>query len=341
MEKQPALSATLTRQLEMIKRNVELEARLIDDLLDVTRISHGKLSLARDVVDAHALIEDVGGRCQAEFDAAGIASVVDLGAGLHHVEADPTRLREIVWNLVRNAIQHTPRGQVTIRSRNDPSQGFELAITDSGSGMDSATLAAVFTPFMQGENRRTRGGGLGLGLAICKGLVEAHGGHIVAHSAGPGQGSTFVVRLGTVIPPAAQQEEKQQQAQLQLRGAGRTVLLVEDDTDNASAIADVLRIHGYAVRVGGTVAEGLVLADEGFDVLVSDIGLPDGTGRDLMRQLSTRKPVKGIALTGYGMERDIERDKEAGFTRHITKPVEPTELLAAIDELAQKRRYGT
>src|SRR5262249_26516978 len=154
-------------------------------------------------------------------------------------------------------------------------------------------------------------------------------------SAGVGQGATFVVALPSVRPSASASAASNGPAATRV-AAGYRVLLVEDNADNAAAIAELLRMHGHEVRVANSVAEGLRLGREGFDVLVSDIGLPEGTGRDLMRQLRERQAVavKGIALTGYGMSRDIADDEDAGFTRHLTKPVEPAILLEAIAELA-------
>jgi PAS domain S-box-containing protein len=326
----------MTPAIRMIRRNVELEARLIDDLLDITRIVRGKLRLEREVVDAHAIVNEVVGLCADEMRTSGVDLALDLRAASHHLHTDPVRLRQVMWNVLRNAVQHNPSGgRIVIRSKNDRSRRLTLTVHDTGAGMPPELLARLFTPFAQGERAPSTRTGLGLGLAICKGIVEAHGGRISASSEGPGKGSTFTLELDTVRAPAVDVSPH-----LRPRGpaasSARRILLVEDDTDNATAIAELLRLQGYGVRVAASVEAAVREAAQGFDVLVCDIGLPDGTGRDVVRRLRTENPVPSIALTSYGMDRDVEENRAAGFMRHLTKPVDPEQLIVAIEEVAAK-----
>jgi len=320
--------------LDMIRRNIELEARLIDDLLDVTRITQGKLYLSLDTIDLHEVVEEVVVLCAGEIRAADVAVSLELSARARHVRADGTRLRQVVWNLVRNAVRNTPRGgSVSISSANEVPGRVSVAVHDTGSGISPDTLPRLFRPFEQGSDSRSRTTGLGLGLAISKGIMDAHGGSICAASDGRQRGATFTIALPTVAAPATQPAEHR----LPFRAAPRPtkILLVEDNRDNATAIAELLRVHGYQVDVAGSVADALREATNGFDVLVSDIGLPDGTGRDLMQQLGTRSGgVRAIALTGYGTDTDVRKNADAGFARHLTKPIDPDDLLAAIEDLA-------
>ena len=332
----PALGPTIA----MVRRNVELEARLIDDLLDVSRIAQGKLRLAFDTVDLHGIIDEVVGLCADEARQAGIRVAFRLAASAHYVRGDATRLRQVVWNLLRNAIRYTPGGgTVSIESCDADSGRLAVAVTDTGAGIPRDMVSRVFLPFEQAGDGAERGSGLGLGLAICKGIVDAHGGTIAVASDGANRGATFTIELATVpaVPsaaPAARQPAP--------RTDGRRVLLVEDNRDNAEAIGGLLAAYGYKVTYAGSVAAALRQAEQGFDVLVSDIGLPDGTGRDLVRQLCTRGDVRAIALTGYGTDQDVRRNSEAGFARHLTKPVDPAHLLTAIAELVDDppRRAG-
>jgi signal transduction histidine kinase len=183
----------------MIKRNIELEARLIDDLLDVTRITQGKLRLSTELIDAHAVVREAIELSQEEITAAGLSVSTALAASDHHVRGDGARLLQVLRNLLSNAIRHSPRGErIVIGSSNPRSGHVEVRVTDSGAGMTSDVLLRLFRPFEQGVERTGRGGGLGLGLAISRGIVEAHQGSIVAYSDGPGSGATFVATFPSV-----------------------------------------------------------------------------------------------------------------------------------------------
>jgi PAS domain S-box-containing protein len=331
-----AIPAPLVPTIDMIRRNIELEARLIDDLLDVTRIVQGRLRLELTAVDAHAIMEEVAGSCAEETRIAGLCVSLDLAAPEHHVRADATRLRQVVWNLVRNALRYTPSGGGLHLQSANPSPGrLTLSVSDTGPGIPPAMVGKLFHRFERGIREPGRNAGMGLGLAICKGIVEALGGGITVENRPPGEGARVVVELATVPAPRAQVPTKHESAARQ--GSGKRVLVVEDDRDNAEAISALLRLHGYEVEVADTVAAALTKAREGVDIVVSDIGLPDGTGRDLLRQLG---PIRSIALTGYGTDEDVTRNAEAGFARHLTKPVDPDALLKAVSELAESADGG-
>ena len=327
----------------MIRRNVELEAKLIDDLLDLTRIGRGKIHLQLETLDAHQIVRHaLSVSATDEMAMKHLQLKEDLAAERHHVRGDAARLQQVVWNLLKNAIKFTPAGgAITVATRNDAIGRLVIEVTDTGVGIEPDVLPRIFDAFEQGEVAVARHfGGLGLGLAISKGLVAAHGGTIAAHSAGRNRGATFTVTLETV--PYEAPAPRRAPAQLQPRArAGRlSILLVEDHADTARALTRLLDGLGYDVRVADGVQSALDLAAQAdFDVLVSDLGLPDGSGLEVMRHLrETRSGPRGaapvgIALTGYGMEEDVARSREAGFAEHITKPVNFDRLQQAIERV--------
>jgi PAS domain S-box-containing protein len=328
-------------QLAMMRRNVELEARLIDDLLDLTRISRGKLPLHREVSDLKQVLDDSLQTVRADVLDKRLRLELDLTPEDHRVWADTPRLTQVFWNLFSNAVKFTPEeGLLTVRSwREQTSSGPQLAVavTDTGIGIEPEVLSTIFDAFQQGEATITRRfGGLGLGLAISKAIIELHGGRLSAESAGKGQGATFAVRLPVgdlsqvSVPRTAAAPEEVPQAET----GSFHILLVEDHSDTAEAMAELLRGMGHRITVAGSVADGLAAADQAgrIDLVVSDLGLPDGTGLELMQELSSRYGVRGIALSGYGMEEDVRRSLDAGFERHLTKPVNVQALHTAIRE---------
>lgn len=333
LEHEEELSAEGRASLEMIRRNVELEARLIDDLLDLTRISKGKVQLNREIVDGHSLLRTALEICQADVDQKHLDLTLNLGARDVQLQADPARLQQIFWNLIKNAVKFTPKGgRVMITTGNDESGAFRVEIADSGMGIDADSLPKIFNAFEQGE--RTRLGGLGLGLAITKALVERHKGSISAESAGRNQGAKF-----TVVLPLSRQKSGGKMSSAAPSFDNRQsmrILLVEDHEDTNRSLTNLLRRRGYAVQSANSVQSALDLAaTEQFDVLVSDIGLPDGSGIDLMQTLHATHPLIGIALTGFGMEDDIQRSQKVGFEHHLVKPVDLNRLDALIQTAAQ------
>ncbi len=330
--------------LAMIRRNVELEARLIDDLLDLTRIARGKLELQRSVCDVRALVEHAIQICCAEScDAGRLKVVTELAASEHRVWGDGSRLMQIFWNLLRNSVKFTPEGgTIVVRTWNDEEEDentLVVEITDTGVGIEPGSMPHIFEAFSQASPAR---GGLGLGLSISKAVADLHGGRITALSPGYGLGATFRVELPTGGWPAQAEPAPRQVPEPAARRPLR-LLLVEDHPDTAEAMAELLRSLGHEVRVAMCVAAGLEAAaaemgsGAGIDLVISDLGLPDGTGMDLMRQLVSRYGLRGIALSGYGTEDDVRRSLEAGFSRHLTKPVNFKALEAVIHETACAR----
>ena len=320
----------LSGSLALIRRNLDLEVRLIDDLLDVSRIVHGKLVLERQVVDVHDAVRDVADGAATDLRRGELTLTTELSASRRRVDADSARLRQVIWNLVSNAIRNTPpRGQITITTE-DTDDFIALRVRDTGRGVASQRLETIFQPFDQVDPPGRRRGGLGLGLAICRGIVEAHGGRVSAASAGPDRGAACTVLLPTVseVPRDAPAPSQADLPTHRLR-----ILVVEDDVDSATAMGTVLSLRGHDVMVAHSVAEGLAHGRTAFDVLVSDIGLPDGTGVELMATLQQRGHVRGVAISGFGTPEDVRQSLDAGFERHLTKPVHYDELIDVIEKL--------
>jgi PAS domain S-box-containing protein len=343
MLERPEEPEQLQTTLQMIRQNVNLQARLIDDLLDVMRIVRGKMPLHWEVADGHRLIDQAIQICRSEILGKELRIEVDLTAGEHHVNADPARLQQVFWNLIKNAVKFTPGGGlITIRTRNEDNEHARegrlvVELSDTGIGIEPEVLPTIFDPFQQGETTITRKyGGLGLGLAICRGIVEAHGGTLIVESAGKDRGATFRVVLkalprsvveGDVVPDTGVPEPEAPPP------SSLRILVVEDEPATRRLMARLLGGLGHTVTTAGTISTALEAGE--FDLIVSDIGLPDGSGLDLMRRVVDRRgPVPAIALTGYGMEEDIRRSQEAGFTAHLTKPIDFAKLEAMIRQVA-------
>jgi two-component system, chemotaxis family, CheB/CheR fusion protein len=325
--------------LAMMRRNIELEARLIDDLLDLTRISRGKIDLQRGAMDLRQVVEHaVRTSCGEALAAGRLHLVTDLPDLDWQLWADSSRLTQVFWNLLNNSVKFTPEeGTIHVRmGREDSPPWLVVEVTDTGAGIDAELLPRIFDAFEQGEPGGTRRSGLGLGLAISKTIVELHGGDLGVASAGKDQGATFTVRLPVVPPPAEAPAQDAGGASSAAPGPvpPRHILLVEDHADTAEALADLLRDRGYRISLAGSIAQAIAFADSAdrdhIDLVISDLGLPDGSGLDLMRELSSRHGLPGIALSGYGMEEDIRKSHEAGFRQHLTKPVDVRALEEAI-----------
>ncbi|PYK93683.1 MAG: hybrid sensor histidine kinase/response regulator [Verrucomicrobia bacterium] len=330
LENEKALPENIRESLQIIRRNVELEARLIDDLLDLTRISRGKVQLSLEIVDAHTLLRNALEICQAEIEQKHLALRLDLAAPKVHLRADPARLQQIFWNLIKNAVKFTPKGgQLSVRTSNDSTNQLCVEVVDTGVGIDPEALPKIFDAFEQGES--TQLGGLGLGLAISKALAEIHKGTITAESAGRSKGAKFTAFFPTSVEksdeaaPAASLGTRQRQSM--------RILLVEDHEDTNRSLTNLLRRLGYHVQSAGNLQSALDLsAKEEFDVLISDLGLPDGSGIDLMQTMHSERPLLGIALTGFGMEDDIRKSRDAGFKHHLVKPIDLNKLDSLIQE---------
>jgi len=320
IENQPTMAAQeLRSQVQMIRRNVETEARLVDDLLDVTRIARGKIRLHFEVVDTHAVIRSVTEMLQPEITEKGQTLTLALRARSSHVWGDAGRLQQVIMNLLSNAVKFTPQdGDVTIRSINDDGR-IVVSIADTGIGIEPDVIPRLFTAFEQGDwNVPQRFGGLGLGLSIVKSLVGMHAGTVTAFSEGKDRGATFTVTLKNVPPSPNPQPGDATARSI----SGHRILLVEDHVDTRSVLTRLLASLGCAVWAVGSVREAIELSDrEQFDLVVSDIGLPDGTGHQVMNHMRKHHGTRGIALSGFGQDEDLRRSQEAGFELHLTKPV--------------------
>lgn len=331
METAPELPAALREELAMIRRNIDLEVRLIDDLLDLSRIATGKMRLDMQPTHVHPALRQAVQNCASEITAKKLCVRLDLQARNDLVSADPARIQQVYWNLIRNAAKFTPAGgEIVIRTLSD-SQMVRIEVRDNGVGIPPEHLPRVFDAFEQGDLRTSRQfGGLGLGLAICKAVVDMHGGTIAAASDGAGKGASFTVEFPAISADAPSPHVAQRSGKEPALGNPR-ILLVEDHGDTADVVSRLLRGSGYLVTVAGSIAAALKLAaSQSFDVVISDLGLPDGTGYELMRQIRERHGIKGIALSGYGMEEDQRKSRDAGFIDHIVKPVNVAHLEAVI-----------
>ncbi|MDB6155236.1 MAG: hypothetical protein JWL90_3689 [Chthoniobacteraceae bacterium] len=339
-----ALSASELEDLfATIRRNVELEARLIDDLLDLTRIAKDKLRLDLRPTDAHEVLRHALDTCLEDVTRKKLRFSFHLHSTAHTVAADPARLQQVFWNLLKNAVKFTPEeGEVRIETHNSTPGELQIEVSDNGIGIAPEMLPKIFNAFEQGGPAMThRFGGLGLGLAISHALVAAHHGRLAVESGGIGHGARFFVTLPTVAPEVASLNPDEaaspdsiEKSAAEFSFSKCLVMLVEDHADSARILARVMRRRGYRVVLAASVAEALATFErEEVHALVSDIGLPDGDGVGLMERLRQIRPVPGIALSGYGMEHDLARTRAAGFQEHLTKPIDWPQLDAALVRL--------
>ena len=334
LETDAAQSEESKASLAMIRRNVELESQLIADLLDLTRIAKGKLELKFDSIDAHEAVLNVIEICRAEANAKNLHVYPDLRAGAHHVSADTAKFQQIIWNLLKNAIKFTSEdGEITISSSNPAPQTIVITVRDTGIGVEPDIMERIFDPFEQGEvSFQRRFGGLGLGLAISKSLAQAHGATLLARSEGRDRGAAFLLTMKTV--PAQQQPAKRATVPIETRTL--LILLFDDHRDTCTALERLLVRRGHLVAAAHNVRSAMEAAVRNqFDLLISDIALPDGTGMDLMMQLHAMCGIPGIAISGFGNNGDIERSLQAGFSDHLVKPIKLEKLEAAIARATQ------
>lgn len=323
-------------RLTAVRRNIELEARLIDDLLDVTRITNGKLILRPAPCDVHQLLQDATEIVLSDMKGRNVTLETVCDATEHWVEGEAARIQQILWNLLKNAFKFTePGGGIEVRTSNPSPGRLMVTVTDTGMGIPGENLERIFEPFDQGKlDGRHHFGGLGLGLAISRSLAELHGGSLKALSPGMGLGSTFVFEMATTAPPESPESEPSPApAAHPLR-----LLVVEDHEATLTALVFLLKRDGHTVHAASSAAEALAIADrEVCDVIISDIGLPDASGLHLMREVRRLHGWPGIALSGYGMSADIEESRRAGFDLHIIKPVKIAVLRQALLELDPPR----
>lgn len=329
------LPRSVREDMAMIRRNVELETKLIDDLLDLNRVTSGKLRLQMQPVDLNEELRHVAEICRSQFLEKSIHLEFLLDDGLPPLVADSARLQQVLWNVLKNAAKFThPGGKVEVRTFAASSGRVAIQVRDNGIGIERALLDKIFDAFEQGDPAVIqRSGGLGLGLAISKALIEMHQGVVWAESDGVGAGSVFTIELPAGVPELDRIALPSAAHGTNNHGHLR-LLLVEDHRDTARTLSRLLRSRGYSVRVAGNVASALGLFEqESFDLVISDIGLPDAPGYELMRQIRLRSETKAIAMSGYGMEADIEKSQQAGFSEHLVKPVSVLHLEQAIQRV--------
>lgn len=331
LENRSDLSPQVREELRMLRRNIELEARLIDDLLDLTRIARGKVELQLGPVNAGSVLENALAMSRDDMHAKEMRLVTSLNASQGYVWGDTVRLQQILWNLIRNAVKFTDSGGVITVASESLNGRLLISISDTGIGIAPEAMPKLFTPFEQTDPLITRRfGGLGLGLAISRKLAELHGGTIRVQSAGRNRGATFTLELPTIDAPKSASNDDQGSTSSRL-AKRLNILLVEDHDDTRESIA-LLLAQKHSIREASNVAHALNAAGkEKFDLVISDVGLPDGSGLELMCQLRDKYGLKGICLSGFGMEQDVSRSVEAGFFRHLTKPIDPDKLEAAIE----------
>jgi len=334
IETEEGVTEGIRAELEVIRRNVELEVKLIDDLLDVTRISRGKIQLHQEVVDAHVCFRNTLEICRSEITEKHLNVTLKLEATQPYVWADPARLQQVFWNLLRNAVKFTREGgEISIRSANIDGR-LHMEFSDTGVGIDPNVISRIFDAFGQGEEGKARRfGGLGLGLSIAKAVVELHHGTLTAFSEGKDKGATFTLELAMVpdvkAPPVAPGATPSQ------CNTSLKILLVEDNADTLRILAKMLQKWGYTVRTADSVQSALEeAARESFDLLVSDVGLPDGSGLEIMRQVQKLYSVKGVAISGFGTEEDIRQSRAAGFGEHLVKPLDIHALHSSIQRIS-------
>ena len=344
-------NADFLRAINSIERNARAQVRLIEDILDGSRIITGNLHLEIRPLDLTALVQAALDAVRPAADAKRIALTVEIDPAASRVVGDPDRLQQVVWNLANNAIKFTPKdGEVDVSLQREGTE-VELTVRDTGEGIAADFLPHVFERFRQAEGSTTRRhGGLGLGLALVRHLVEAHGGTVHAASDGQGRGATFSVRLPVqavfaepATGAAAGEISDRPSFERPVRLDGVTVLVVDDEADARDLIATVLRSHGADVVTASTGAEAVTLvASRSFAVMISDIGMPQSDGYELISRIRTATGVRGvhlpaIALTAYSREEDRRRALEAGFQTYASKPVDPETLVRLVEQLAEPR----
>ena len=346
-------AAAHTRALETVARNARQQQRLIEDVLDVSRIVNGKQSLNVTAFDVDEVVVSAIDGCRPAAEAKGIELRLEPGEALGTVSGDADRMLQILSNLLSNAIKFNERnGRVLVTKRRLGEDRVMIAVRDTGRGISPTFLPAVFERFRQADSSNARvHGGLGLGLAIVRYFVELHGGTVRAESGGEGLGSTFTVELpritsygdATALPrrPALDGPGSFGLASAELRGS--RIVVVDDEEDARELVAKVFELHGADVVLADSAGAALrAIEAQPPDLLVSDIGMPDVTGLDLVREVRMRghlpRALPAIALTAFARSEDGQRSLEAGFDMHLAKPVEPAALVSAVIMLVQRKR---
>jgi PAS domain S-box-containing protein len=328
--------------LEVIDRQVRQMARLIDDLLDVARISANKLELRKEKIQLKSVIDSAIEISRPLLDGAGLELIVSVPDNPIFLDGDLTRLAQVISNLLNNAAKYTDRGGRVSLSAEPKGNKFTITVTDTGIGIPHNLLPRVFDMFIQADQAIQHShGGLGIGLTLVKQLVEMHGGSVSAYSDGPGQGSTFEVCLPVLETVHTEESHTNRQSSRNNVKIAFRILVVEDNLLSAEMLSTMLQLHGSEVLTANNGIEGLKIA-ESFrpDVVLLDIGLPTLSGYDVARALRQHAWGHGlilIAITGWGEENEKLRCAEAGIDYHLVKPVHPSELLNLLTSLTQER----
>ena len=323
----------LKRSLDIIDRQVHHMSRLVDDLLDISRLTTGKLALRRTRVPLRAVLEAAVEAVQPAVARAGHQLTVDLDDATGEVDGDPVRLAQVFSNLLDNAVKFTPRGgRIRLAAATTPTGGITVRVQDSGVGLRPDEIERIFSMFSQISPSGRGNGGLGIGLALARSLVEMHGGTLSAASAGPGTGSTFIVRLPTV---RAQAVDAGNTAPSGRSATGASVLVIDDNLDILESTAMLLSVLGYRVETAASGDAALARAHgERPDVVLLDIGMPDRDGYEVcraLREVWRAGTTKIVAVTGWGQAADREKARAAGFDAHLVKPVRIEDLESALN----------
>jgi CheY-like chemotaxis protein/anti-sigma regulatory factor (Ser/Thr protein kinase) len=344
----------VAKAAETIERNARAQAHLIEDLLDISRIASGNIRLELQPVSVASVFESVQQTLRPTFEAKRVDVLIDPHGSKVEVLADANRLQQIVWNIVANAIKFTPEGGCVRMRATLEGHRVALQVSDTGMGIDPGFLPHVFDRFRQAESSEARTyGGLGLGLAIVRQLVEMQGGSVEAKSEGRGRGATFVVRLPASQPGAA--VAARATAPSPPTGAalgsgvlaGLRVLVVDDEGDGREMLAVLLRSHGATAATAASAEEALAFLETApADLLISDIGMPHADGYQLIRAIrgaesKAWQDLPAIALTAFARAEDAQKAREAGYQAHLAKPFQAGGLLASINEAIRRRKTGS
>ena len=339
MESAPGRSAEDLAAFAVIRRNLELAASFVDDLLDLTQITAGQIEMEPEITDAHALLTEAFESSRAQIAARGLRVKAGLNAPRYFVEADPARLAKVFGHLVKNVVNFaSPGSDVVIESACDLDSRLIIEFHDTGISIDWWPLGHMFDPFFRSyQSEERRFGGMGLGLAISKAIVEAHGGTLTAASGDAGKGATFRLELPAVVapqpnPPVVAKKFPEEAARLN----GLRLLLVEDHDDTRQVLEKLLRRRGYIIEAARDAVEARALCGaQQFDLMICDLALPEISGFDLMKELNREHGLRAISMSGFGAESDIAQGKAAGFLDHLTKPVDAQQLDAAIQRVVR------
>jgi signal transduction histidine kinase len=337
----------IEKALATVERNAIAQTRLIEDLMDMSRILSGKLTIEPQPIEFLSVVQAAVDAVRPAAESKGVALQLNSDLDPGDMDGDPARLQQMIWNLLTNAIKFTPSGGSVVVALDRVDAQIRLSVVDSGSGIDSGFLPHVFERFRQGNvgSKRVHGG-LGLGLALVKHVVELHEGSVEARSAGPGEGATFVVLLpcarakSKLARPASDPTIHLADVAGSTRLAGLRVLVVDDDVDALELLGALLRRHGSDVALAQSASKALeVIAESRFDVLVSDIAMPDRDGYDMIRAVRALPRESGgrvpaLALSAFAAHQDRTRALQAGFSMYASKPVDPAELVVSVASLA-------